>query len=108
MRSAVPGVRDGLELLEQQPVEGRGPRSGSCQPSERLSARIVALPFTSQLPAASRWTSLWPTVAGSVVNSPTISSRMILERDQAGDVAVFVDHEREAAARALELRQLLH
>ena len=27
--------------------------------------------------------------------------------DQADDVAVFVDHEREATARALELRQLL-
>ena len=59
-----------------KPFSVFGPSVGSCHPSERLTARIVALALMMKTPGASRCTCLCVTVAGSVVNSPTISSRM--------------------------------
>ena len=85
----------------------RAPTSGSCQPSERFSARMLALPFTSQVPEASRCASLCDgrgRVGGELADDLL---QQVLERHQALDVAVFVDDEGQAPAGALELRQLL-
>ena len=53
-----------------------GPSVGRLQRIERFSARIVAEALTTKQPSSSACTSRCIIVAGSVVNSPTISSRM--------------------------------
>ena len=68
---------------------------------------MVALAFTSQLPCASRLHILVRDRSRVGGEFPDDLLEDVLERDQACDIAVFVDHEGEAPARALELRQLL-
>ena len=108
IRSEVPGSGMSSSFSSSRPLSVFGPRSGSCQPSDRLSARIVA-PAIDEPGAAGLAVHVLVAEAARVGGEfPDDLLEQVLERDQTLDVAVFVDDEGVAAAIALELRQLLH
>ena len=88
-----------------RPFSVFGPSVGSCQPSERLSARTVALALTMK---RRRFAMHVLVRDGGRIRGELADDLLedVLERDEALDVAVFVDDEREAAAVALELVEL--